>query len=185
MFFWNNWPLPWIKIPLSSIFWTGNLEEFWWRLYADKYHLLMLKSLWKSLRILQELKSEFRTIDLYHSYLFAIMSDWSMFIVRPVSHLTSSKGQIISEAIFFGFNSSEKWTKYLQKFDLGTIQVLLHHDFDLFWPTHPPYHQTSSFLIPTLKWRHHFLIPTHLLIFFFLSLINKALFLLKKKLHAT
>ena len=71
-------------------------------------------------------------------------------------------------------------------FVLGGIQVLRHHDFDLFWPTHPPYHQTSSFPIPTLMMTSSF--PhTHppINIFFFLSLINKAkirqgLFLLKK-----
>ena len=50
---------------------------------------------------------------------------------------------------------------------------------------------TTSFPIPIpipMTWRHHFLIPTHLFIDLFLSLINKAeirqgLFLLKKKLH--
>ena len=35
--------------------------------------------------------------------------------------------------------------------ELGGIQVLRHHDFDLFWSTHPPYHQMSSFPIPTIK----------------------------------
>ena len=72
-------------------------------------------------------------------------------------------------------------------FNLGTIKVFRHPDFDLFWPTHPPYHQTSSFSIPTLKMTSSF--PhTHppIDIFFSLSLINKAkirqgLFLLKKK----
>ena len=73
-------------------------------------------------------------------------------------------------------------------FELGGIQVLRHHDFDLFWHTRPPYHQKSSFPIPTLMMTSSF--PnTHPHIFFPLSLINKAknrqgLFLLKKKLHA-
>ena len=63
---------------------------------------------------------------------------------------------------------------------LGGIQVLRHHDFDLFWPTHPPYHQTSSFPIPTLYKASAF--PhTHPPIFF-LSLINKAKITQKKML---
>ena len=71
------------------------------------------------------------------------------------------------------------------------IQVLRHHDFDLFWPTHPPYHQTSSFPIPTSMMTSSFPYthPPINIFFFFLSLINKAkirqgLFLLKKKLPA-
>ena len=68
---------------------------------------------------------------------------------------------------------------------LGGIQVLRHHDFDLFWPTHPPYHQTSSFPIPTLMMTSSFPHTHPPINIFFLSLINKAkirqgLFLLKK-----
>ena len=65
---------------------------------------------------------------------------------------------------------------------LGTIQVLRHHDFDIFWPTHPPYHQTSSFPIPTLNMTSSFPL-THPLIyrFFFLSpKLDRACFIEKK-----
>ena len=67
----------------------------------------------------------------------------------------------------------------------GTIQVLRHHDFDLFWPTHPPYQQTSSFPIPTLMMTSSFPHTHPPINIFFLSLINKAkirqgLFSLKK-----
>ena len=34
--------------------------------------------------------------------------------------ILDAKGQIISEAIFLGFNSSKKRTKYFQKFALAT-----------------------------------------------------------------
>ena len=36
-------------------------------------------------------------------------------------------------------------------FNLGTIQVLRQHVFDLFRPTHPPYQQMSAFLHTYLK----------------------------------
>ena len=56
---------------------------------------------------------------------------------------------------------------------LGTIQVLRHHNYDLFWPTHPPYHQMSSFPIPTLKMTSSF--PhTHLPIYRFFFLFDKS-----------
>ena len=49
-------------------------------------------------------------------------------------------------------NKDELWfLLILDLSSLGTIQVLRHHDFDLFWPTHPPYQQTPSFPIPTLN----------------------------------
>ena len=109
-------------IPLSSNFlnrksWEILMTFVCWQISTFVVKIIWL---WKSSKILQELKSEFRTIDLHHSYLFAVMNDWSMFIVLPVSRLTSSKGQIISEAIFLGFNSSKKRTKYFQKFALAT-----------------------------------------------------------------
>ena len=55
----------------------------------------------------------------------------------------------------------------------GGIQVLRHYDFDLFWPTHPLYHQTSSFPIPTLMMTSSFPhTQPPINIFSLLSLIN-------------
>ena len=52
---------------------------------------------------------------------------------------------------------------------LGGIQVLRHHDFDLFWPTHLIIRH-HHFLYRPSWWRHHFLLTTPLLLYFFLSL---------------
>ena len=66
----------------------------------------------------------------------------------------------------------------------GGIQVLRHYDFDLFWPTHPLYHQTSSFPIPTLMMTSSFPHTHPPINIFFPSLFNKlegACFYWKKK----
>ena len=110
-------------------------------LLFNLYTVTLTKKLWHAINLNKEATTELLTFPLKAANIKKLFGKW----------------QQTSGAWFdLKFVAATKLTA------LGTIQVLRHHDFDLFWPTHTPYRQTSAFPIPTLNMTSSFLIPTHL-----------------------